>query len=88
MAATNQSLPSKEQSLFRHLVQNYETKQYKKGIKAAEQILRKYPNHGDTQAMKALILNNLGKQDEAGEKSSSPSLEKKDKDLDKKKSAY
>jgi tetratricopeptide (TPR) repeat protein len=35
------------------------------GIKAAEQILRKYPNHGDTQAMKALILNSQGQGDEA-----------------------
>ncbi|CAK3961316.1 N-alpha-acetyltransferase 16, auxiliary subunit [Lecanosticta acicola] len=60
-------LPSKEQSLFRHLVQYYESKQYKKGLKAADQILRKHPNHGDTQAMKALILNNQGKQDEAFE---------------------
>jgi tetratricopeptide (TPR) repeat protein len=62
-----QVLPSKEATLFRHLVQNYETKQYKKGIKAAEQILRKHPNHGDTQAMKALILSNQGKSDEAFE---------------------
>lgn len=62
-----QPLPSKEQTLFRHLVQNYETKQYKKGLKAAEQILRKHPNHGDTQAMKALILSSQGKQEEAFE---------------------
>ena len=67
MAQNNQVLPSKEASLFRHLVQNYETKQYKKGIKAAEQILRKQPNHGDTQAMKALIMNSQGKTDEAFE---------------------
>jgi peptide alpha-N-acetyltransferase len=60
-------LPGKEQSLFRHLVQNYESKQYKKGLKAAEQILKKHPTHGDTQAMKALILNNQGKSDEAFE---------------------
>ncbi|KAK5120521.1 hypothetical protein LTR85_006176 [Meristemomyces frigidus] len=67
MAQNNQVLPGKEASLFRHLVQNYETKQYKKGLKAAEQILRKHPNHGDTQAMKALILSNQGKSDEAFE---------------------
>ncbi|OQO12244.1 hypothetical protein B0A48_02885 [Cryoendolithus antarcticus] len=64
---SNQQLQSKEATLFRHLVQNYETKQYKKGLKAAEQILRKQPDHGDTQAMKALILSNQGKQDEAFE---------------------
>ncbi|KAI5370254.1 Putative tetratricopeptide-like helical domain superfamily, acetyltransferase A, auxiliary subunit [Septoria linicola] len=62
-----QPLPSKEQTLFRHLVQHYETKQYKKGLKAAEQILKKHPTHGDTQAMKALILNNQSKSDEAFE---------------------
>lgn len=67
MAQNSQRLPSKEASLFRHVIQNYETKQYKKGLKAAEQILRKYPNHGDTQAMKALILSNQGKSDEAFE---------------------
>ncbi|KAM3419112.1 hypothetical protein BST61_g5060 [Cercospora zeina] len=63
----SQPLPSKEQTLFRHLVQNYESKQYKKGLKAAEQILKKHPTHGDTQAMKALILNNQAKADEAFE---------------------
>jgi len=67
MAQNNQVLPAKEATLFRHLVQNYETKQYKKGLKAAEQILRKHPNHGDTQAMKALILSNQGKSEEAFE---------------------
>lgn len=62
-----QPLPSKEQTLFRHLVQHYEGKQYKKGIKAADQILKKHPNHGDTQAMKALVLSCQGKEAEAFE---------------------
>jgi tetratricopeptide (TPR) repeat protein len=35
------------------------------GLKAAEQILKKHPNHGDTEAMKALILNSLNQGDEA-----------------------
>ncbi|OJJ49399.1 hypothetical protein ASPZODRAFT_1468944 [Penicilliopsis zonata CBS 506.65] len=60
-----QQLSSKDSSLFRQVVRFYENKQYKKGIKAAEQILRKTPNHGDTQAMKALIMSNLGQQEEA-----------------------
>ena len=67
MAGKPPLLPSKEASLFRHLVENYESKQYKKGIKAADQILKKHPQHGDTQAMKALILRNQGKSDEAFE---------------------
>ncbi|KAI2487514.1 NMDA receptor-regulated protein 1 [Pyrenophora tritici-repentis] len=60
-----QPLPSKEQTLFRSLVKFYEGKLYKKGLKAAEQILKKYPTHGDTQAMKALILNTQGQGEEA-----------------------
>ncbi|KAI9728724.1 MAG: hypothetical protein M1828_002830 [Chrysothrix sp. TS-e1954] len=60
-----QPLASKEASLFRQVVRNYESKQHKKGIKAADQVLRKNANHGDTQAMKALILNSMGQSDEA-----------------------
>ncbi|KAL6168683.1 hypothetical protein ACJQWK_05059 [Exserohilum turcicum] len=60
-----QPLPSKEQTLFRSLVKYYEGKQYKKGLKAAEQILKKHPTHGDTQAMKALILNSTNQGEEA-----------------------
>ncbi|KAL9094329.1 MAG: hypothetical protein Q9165_003470 [Trypethelium subeluteriae] len=60
-----QQLSSKEQSLFRQVIKFYESKQYKKGLKAAEQILRKNPNHGDTQAMKSLIQNSQGQTDEA-----------------------
>ncbi|CAG8983859.1 hypothetical protein HYALB_00005497 [Hymenoscyphus albidus] len=58
-------LSGKEQSLFRTVVRNYEDKQYKKGIKAAEQILKKNPKHGDTLAMKALCMNSQGKTEEA-----------------------
>ncbi|OXV06757.1 hypothetical protein Egran_05472 [Elaphomyces granulatus] len=60
-----QQLSSKDASLFRQVVRHYENKQYKKGIKTAEQILRKNPNHGDTQAMKALIMSNQGQLEEA-----------------------
>ncbi|KAL8935502.1 MAG: hypothetical protein Q9216_005393 [Gyalolechia sp. 2 TL-2023] len=35
------------------------------GLKSADQILRKCPKHGDTQAMKALIINAQGNTDEA-----------------------
>lgn len=60
-------LPSKEQGLFRQVVQNYENKQYKKGLKLADQILKKYSDHGDTLAMKALITNTQGRSEEAFE---------------------
>ncbi|KAJ5183599.1 N-terminal acetyltransferase A complex subunit n.t1.c1 [Penicillium capsulatum] len=60
-----QPLNSKDQSLFRQVVRNFELKQYKKGIKTADQVLRKNPKHGDTQAMKALIMSHLGQLEEA-----------------------
>lgn len=60
-----QPLSAKENSLFRQVIRNYEDKQYKRGLKAAEQILKKNPKHGDTMAMKALIMNQQGKTEEA-----------------------
>ncbi len=39
-------LPSKEASLFKELLTLYETKQLKKGLKTADQILKKFPEHG------------------------------------------
>ncbi|KAK2681404.1 hypothetical protein RAB80_003197 [Fusarium oxysporum f. sp. vasinfectum] len=60
-----QPLASKEASLFRSVIRYYEDKQYKRGLKSAELILKKHPKHGDTTAMKALILNSQGKTEEA-----------------------
>lgn len=60
-----QPLSSRESNLFRTVIRHYEDKQYKRGLKAAEQILKKNPKHGDTIAMKALIINAQGKTDEA-----------------------
>ena len=51
-AKDNQVLPSKEQGLFRQVVKYYEIKQYKKALKAADQVLKKYPDHGETLSMK------------------------------------
>ncbi|TYZ64401.1 hypothetical protein PybrP1_012364 [[Pythium] brassicae (nom. inval.)] len=64
---SNKPLPAKESALFRTIVKYYEIKQYKKGLKAAEQILKKYPDHGETLAMKGLTLNCMGKKEEAYE---------------------
>lgn len=60
-----QPLPPKEASHFRNVVRCYEDKQYKRGIKSADMVLKKHPKHGDTMAMKALILNAQGKTEEA-----------------------
>ncbi|KAF3935091.1 hypothetical protein ABW19_dt0202333 [Dactylella cylindrospora] len=62
---SQQPLASKEASLFRNVLKHYETKQYKKGLKAAEQILKKNPKHGETLAMKGLLINCQGKTEEA-----------------------
>lgn len=61
------TLPSKEAAIFKNLLKLYEYKQYKKGVKHADGILKKVPNHGETQAMKALFLCNLERKEEAKE---------------------
>lgn len=63
----NQPLPSKEANLLRQVVKFYESKQYKKGLKSADQILKKFPAHGETLAMKGLTLNCLDKKEDAYE---------------------
>uniref|UniRef100_A0A0D6R3U3 Uncharacterized protein n=1 Tax=Araucaria cunninghamii TaxID=56994 RepID=A0A0D6R3U3_ARACU len=60
-------LPTKENNLFKLIVKSYETKQYKKGLKAADSILKKFPNHGETMSMKGLILNCMDRKTEAYE---------------------
>jgi N-alpha-acetyltransferase 15/16, NatA auxiliary subunit len=51
-------LPKKEADIFKNLVKQYEMKQHKKALKHADMILKKFPNHGETLAMKGLIVNN------------------------------
>eukprot|EP00271_Cylindrocystis_brebissonii_P017542 TRINITY_DN4604_c0_g2_i1.p1 TRINITY_DN4604_c0_g2~~TRINITY_DN4604_c0_g2_i1.p1 ORF type:complete len:965 (+),score=256.92 TRINITY_DN4604_c0_g2_i1:597-3491(+) len=60
-------LPTKEANLFRLVVKAYEAKQYKKGVKAADQILKKFPEHGETLSMKGLLLNAMERKTEAYE---------------------
>ncbi|KAF9255052.1 N-terminal acetyltransferase A, auxiliary subunit [Marasmius fiardii PR-910] len=58
------ALPSKEGTLFKELLTLYETRQLKKGIKTSDQILKKFPEHGETLCMKGLILTHMGRRDE------------------------
>eukprot|EP00170_Pyropia_yezoensis_P001131 contig_5119_g1135 len=60
-----ESLPAKEAALFKHVVHLYEMKQLKKSIKTADAILRKFPGHGETLAMKGLAFSALGRKEEA-----------------------
>lgn len=63
----SQPLPAKENTIFKKILKCYEQKQYKNGLKLAKQILSnpKFVDHGETLAMKGLILNSLGCKDEA-----------------------
>jgi len=65
--AEQRALPKKEADLFRATVKFYETKQYKKGLKSAESVLKKFPNHGETLAMRGLLMNCLDRKEEAHE---------------------
>lgn len=60
-------LPPKEQNLFKNVVRFYETKQLKKALKSADAILKRFPDHGETLAMKGLTLNALDKKADAHE---------------------
>jgi len=40
------TLPSKEATLFKELLTLYETRQLKKGLKTADLVLKKFPEHG------------------------------------------
>ncbi|KAF9116161.1 N-alpha-acetyltransferase 16, NatA auxiliary subunit [Mortierella sp. AM989] len=60
-------LPPKEANQFKQILNCYENKQYKKGLKGAEQILKKFPENGETLAMKGLFYNHFGKKEEAYE---------------------
>lgn len=58
-------LPAKEAALLRDVSKLYDEKQYKKAVKAADQILAKFPTHGDTLAFKGLCVHFLGRKAEA-----------------------
>lgn len=62
-------LPAKQNGIFKKILKCYDYKQYKMGLKLAKQILSnpETADHGETLAMKGLILNCMGKKDEAFE---------------------
>ncbi|KZT68345.1 N-terminal acetyltransferase A, auxiliary subunit [Daedalea quercina L-15889] len=62
--ASNRALPTKEAKLFREVLNLYENRQLKNGLKTADQILKKFPEHGETLCMKGLILTHMGRREE------------------------
>lgn len=63
----SQTLPTKEATLFRQVVKHYEAKQYKKALRAADTILKKFPEHGETLSMKGLTYSYMDRKVEAYE---------------------
>lgn len=60
-------LPKKEKDLYKIVVESYDKKEYAQGEKAADQILAKFPNHGETLAMKGLLVHTLGNKEKGYE---------------------
>mmetsp|Transcript_19765 Transcript_19765/g.39382 ORF Transcript_19765/g.39382 Transcript_19765/m.39382 type:complete len:916 (-) Transcript_19765:49-2796(-) len=58
-SSSKTALPKREADLFRDVVKYYESKQFKRGLKAADMILKKFPDNGETLAMKGLTLNGM-----------------------------
>ena len=56
-AGQGRPLPKKEADVFKNVIKFYESKQYKKGLKSADALLKRYPDHGETLCMKGLIVN-------------------------------
>lgn len=67
MSSNSQVLPPREASLFKKILKHFKEKQFKNGLKIANQILsnQKFAEHGETLSMKGLILNSMGKKQEA-----------------------
>lgn len=55
---TSPSHPAEQ--LFKDVVRMYDEKNYKKAIKALDQILKKFPSHAATLAYKGLTLGMMG----------------------------
>jgi len=59
--AERRALSDEMQRVFsRELVPAYDQRQWKKGVKAADRILAEFPEHGETVAMKGLIVHSMG----------------------------
>ncbi|KAF6747195.1 NMDA receptor-regulated protein 1a [Ephemerocybe angulata] len=58
------ALPSREAGQFKELLNLYESRQLKKGLKTADLILKKFPEHGETLCMKGLVLVHMGRREE------------------------
>jgi hypothetical protein len=53
-------LSDEMQRVFRELVTCYDRHEWKRGVRTADRILEEFPTHGETVAMKGLIVHSLG----------------------------
>ncbi|KAN0060410.1 hypothetical protein ACQY0O_007740 [Thecaphora frezii] len=67
MPPKKSALPTKERTLFARLISEYENKKHKLGVKTADAILKKFPEHGETLCMKGLLLASLNRREEGME---------------------
>ncbi|BGP19463.1 hypothetical protein JCM10213v2_007558 [Rhodosporidiobolus nylandii] len=64
---TNRYLPPHEADLFRQVLTLYESKENRKGLKVVDEILAKYPDHGESLCMRGIFLHSLGRKTEGYE---------------------
>eukprot|EP01080_Neovahlkampfia_damariscottae_P005221 gene5221-8833_t len=57
-------LPLKETNTFKNVIKFYENKDYKKALNSSEDILKRFPNHAETLAMKGLIFHSQDNKEE------------------------
>ena len=62
-----QALPKAELKEFLQVQKLYDKRNFKRALKAADGILAKFPEHGETLSMKGLLLNQLNRKEEAHE---------------------
>ncbi|GIX62543.1 tetratricopeptide repeat-containing protein [Babesia caballi] len=66
-AGQEEGLSQKDTAAFKNMMDLYNQKHYKKGLKIADALVAKYPKHGEVLSFRALLLANVdpSKQDEA-----------------------
>lgn len=59
------TLPAKDVALFNNAFKYHERKQYKKALQAVNSILQNHKEHGESMAMKALIMSSMNRKEDA-----------------------
>lgn len=67
MVQQKKVLASKDQSNFKEALKLFESKQYKKGLKICDQILKKNAGHGETLSVRGLIKYHMNQKEEGRE---------------------